>query len=138
MPLNLDYFYGNEADQFSFYRIPKTLFTDWHYQNISIESKVLYGLLLDRISLSVRSGWMDNEGRIFIYFTQEEAMAAMGCGKDKATKLFRELDQSGIGLIERCKQGQGRPARIYVKNFVLPSEPDQPPPDDLQTAENKQ
>lgn len=65
-------------------------------------------------------------------------MAAMGCGKDKATKLFRELDQSGIGLIERRKQGQGRPARIYVKNFVLPPEPDRPPPDDFQTADNKQ
>lgn len=138
MPLNLNYLYGNEAEQFSFYRIPKTLFTDQHYQNVSIEAKVLYGLLLDRISLSVRSGWMDDEGRIFIYFTQEEAMAAMGCGKDKATKLFRELDQTGIGLIERRKQGQGRPARIYVKNFVLPLEPDQAPPSVPQTAEKEE
>lgn len=138
MPLNLNYLYGNEAEQFSFYRIPKTLFTDQHYQSVSIEAKVLYGLLLDRISLSVRSGWMDDEGRIFIYFTQEDAMAAMGCGKDKATKLFRELDQSGIGLIERRKQGQGRPARIYVKNFVLPLEPDQAPSAVPQTAEKEQ
>lgn len=79
MPLNLNYLYGNEAEQFSFYRIPKTLFTDQHYQNVSIEAKVLYGLLLDRISLSVRSGWMDDEGRIFIYFTQEEAIIVMDC-----------------------------------------------------------
>lgn len=143
MPLKLDYFYGNEAEQFSFYRIPKNLFTDWHYQGVSIEAKVLYGLLLDRAGLSVRNGWMDDEQRIYIYFTQEEAMTAMGCGKDKATRLFRELDQGGIGLIERRKQGQGRPARIYVKNFILPLEPeppkpDQAPPDVPQTAEKKQ
>lgn len=65
-------------------------------------------------------------------------MAAMGCGKDKATKLFRELDQTGIGLIECRKQGQGRPARIYVKNFVLPLEPDQAPPSVPQTAEKEE
>ena len=72
-------------------------------------------------------------------------MNLMSCGKDKATKLFRELDKDGIGLIERKKQGQGRPTRIYVKNFILPSsEPSQPqppeqtPPPTPQTAENQQ
>lgn len=71
-------------------------------------------------------------------------MALMSCGKDKATRLFRELDQGGIGLIERKKQGQGRPTRIYVKNFTLPPEPgqsqqsDQTPPEGPQTAESQQ
>lgn len=123
--LNLDYYYGTEADQYSFYRIPKTLLTDPHYKSVSIEAKVLYSLLLNRMSLSIRNGWMDADRRVYIYFTQEDAMALMGCGKDKATRLFRELDQSGIGLIERKKQGQGRPTRIYVKNFTLPMEPGQ-------------
>ena len=127
--LNLDYYYGNEAEQFSFYRVPKTLLTDPRYKSVSIEAKVLYGLLLDRMGLSVRNGWMDRDRRIYIYFTQEDAMTLMNCGKDKATKLFRELDQGGIGLIERIKQGQGRPTRIYVKNFTLPPEPGQTPPD---------
>ena len=144
--LNLDYYYGTEAEQYSFYRIPKTLLTDPHYKKVSIEAKVLYGLLLDRMGLSVRNGWMDSERRIYIYFTQEDAMALMSCGKDKATKLFRELDQGGIGLIERKKQGQGRPTRIYVKNFTLPPEPGQTPPSPeltppstpLQTAEKPQ
>ena len=147
--LNLDYYYGNEAEQFSFYRVPKTLLTDPHYKSVSIEAKVLYGLLLDRMGLSVRNGWMDRDRRIYIYFTQEDAMTLMNCGKDKATKLFRELDQGGIGLIERKKQGQGRPTRIYVKNFTLPPEPGQTPPDwepappqepygNIQTAENQQ
>ncbi len=126
--LNLDYYYGTEAEQYSFYRVPKTLLTDHRYKGVSIEAKVLYGLLLDRMSLSVRNGWMDRDRRVYIYFTQEDAMALMSCGKDKATRLFRELDQGGIGLIERKKQGQGRPTRIYVKNFTLPPEPGQTSP----------
>ena len=142
--LNLDYYYGTEAEQYSFYRVPKTLLTDSRYKGVSIEAKVLYGLLLDRMSLSVRNGWMDKDRRVYIYFTQEDAMALMNCGKDKATRLFRELDQGGIGLIERKKQGQGRPTRIYVKNFTLPPEPGQPrqsdqtPPEGPQTAEDQQ
>ena len=142
--LNLDYYYGNEAEQYSFYRIPKALLTDPRYKSVSIEAKVLYGLLLDRMGLSVKNGWMDSDRRVYIYFTQEDAMALMSCGKDKATKLFRELDKDGIGLIERKKQGQGRPTRIYVKNFILPPDPGQPqpeqtpPPCGSQTAENQQ
>ena len=128
MPLDLDYYYGNEAEQYSFYRIPKVLLTDRRYRGVSVEAKVLYGLLLDRMSLSVRNGWLDSDGRVYIYFTQEDAMSLMSCGKDKATKLFRELDYSGIGLIERRKQGQGKPTRIYVKNFTLPPDPEQHQP----------
>ena len=104
--LNLDYYYGNEAEQYSFYRVPKTLLTDPRYKSVSIKAKVLYGLLLDRMGLSVRNGWMDRDRRIYIYFTQEDAMTLMNCGKDQATKLFRELDQGGIGLIELKQQGQ--------------------------------
>ena len=112
-----------------------------------MEAKVLYGLLLDRMSLSVRNGWMDKLRRIYIYFTQEDAMALMCCGKDKITRLFRELDQGGIGRSERKKQGQGRPTRIYVKNFTPSTESDQtpadlepaqPPADAPQTAEIEQ
>ena len=122
-PLNLDYYYGNEAEQYSFYRVPKTLLTDPRYKGVSIEAKVLYGLLLDRMGLSVKNGWMDSERRVYIYFTQEDAMQMMDCGHNKAVKLFADLEQTG--LIERKKQGQGRPTRIYVKNFILPSLPGQ-------------
>lgn len=121
MPLNLDYYYGSEAEQYSFYRIPKLLFTDRRYQPVSVEAKVLYGLLLDRMALSARNGWLDSAGRVFIYFTLEDAMEQLGCGHGKAVRLFAELDsEKGIGLIERKKQGQGKPTKIYVKNFVLP------------------
>lgn len=126
MPLHLDYFYGGEAEQYSFYRVPKVLFTNPYYKNVSVEAKVLYGLLLDRMALSVRNGWFDRDNWVFIYFTLEDAVELLGCGKDKAVKLFKELDQDGgIGLIERKKQGQGRPTKIYVKNFTLPQEPGQ-------------
>ena len=137
--LNLDYYYGTEADQYSFYRIPKTLLTDPRYKSVSIEAKVLYGLLLDRMSLSVKNNWMDIEKRIYIYFTLENVMCMMDCGHNKAVRLFAELDSTG--LIERVKQGQGRPMRIYVKNFILPPlpgpapEPEKPkPPEDGQTS----
>ena len=123
--LNLDYYYGNEAEQYSFYRIPKTLLTDPRYKSVSIEAKVLYGLLLDRMSLSVKNNWMDIEKRIYIYFTLENVMCMMDCGHNKAVRLFAELDSTG--LIERVKQGQGRPTRIYVKNFILPPLPDPAP-----------
>lgn len=125
MPLNLDYFYGNQAEQYSFYRIPKALFTDKRYKGVSVDAKVLYGLLLDRMSLSARNEWFDSDRKVYIYFTLEDAISLLGYGKDKAVKLFKELDvTSGIGLIERKKQGQGRPTRIYVKNFIIPDEPE--------------
>lgn len=124
MPLNLDYFYGGESEQYSFYRIPKVLFTAAHYRAVPVEAKVLYGLLLDRMALSARNSWLDEGRRVFIYFTLEDVMSMMGCGHNKAVRLFADLEQ--IGLIERRKQGQGRPTRIYVKNFILPTETEEP------------
>ena len=116
-----DYFYGAEADQFSFYRIPKVLFTEERFSSISAEAKVLYGLLLDRMSLSARNGWLDDEGRVYIIFSVEDIMTSMGCANQKAAKLLYELE-SKCSLIERKRQGLGKPNLIYVKNFVTPSE----------------
>ena len=116
-----DYFYGAEADQFSFYRIPKVLFTEERFSSISAEAKVLYGLLLDRMSLSARNGWLDEEGRVYIIFSVEDIMTSMGCANQKAAKLLYELE-SKCSLIERKRQGLGKPNLIYVKNFVTPSE----------------
>ena len=115
----LPYYYGPEGEQYSFYRIPKLLFTDSRFANLSTDAKLLYGLLLDRMSLSMRNGWHDDQGRIYIVFTLEDVTETLGYKTEKAIKLFRELDtQKGVGLIERVRQGQGRPALIYVKNFV--------------------
>jgi len=124
MSLELEYFYGKEAEQYSFYRIPKVLLTSPQYKSVSMEAKVLYGLMLDRMGLSVRNSWLDDKSRVFIYFTLEDSMETMGCGHNKAVKLFADLEH--IGLIERKKQGQGKPTKIYVKNFILPSDPEEP------------
>ena len=101
-----DYFYGAEAEQFSFYRIPKVLFTEERFRSVSAEAKVLYGLLLDRMSLSCKNGWLDKEGRVYIIFTIEEVMTALGCADQKAGKLLHELE-SKCRLIERKRQGLG-------------------------------
>ena len=111
-----DYFYGPQAEQFAFYRIPKALFTDPAFRSISTDAKVLYGLLLDRMSLSARNDWLDGAGRVYIIFTVEEVMDALCCADNKATRLLRELE--GVGLIERKRRGLGKPSFVYVKNFV--------------------
>lgn len=113
--VRLDYFHPNEAEQFTFYRIPKVLFTCERYRGLSADAKILYGLMLDRMGLSLRNGWIDGKGHVFIYFTLEDSLNFLHCGHGKAVRLFAELD--GIGLIERKKQGQGRPAKIFVMNF---------------------
>lgn len=116
---SFDYYYGDESTQFSFYRIPQQLITGKYFKHISVEAKLLYGLLLDRMGLSAKSGWYDKSGRVYIYYTLEEIQENLNCGHDKATKLLVELDtKTGCGLIKRVKQGQSRPTKIYVKRFI--------------------
>ena len=113
------YFRAYEAEQFSFYRIHKVLFTDEYFQDLSTDAKVLYGLMLDRMVLSKRNRWFDEEGRVYIIFTVEEVATYMNCGRVKGMKLLAELDmKKGIGLIERVKRGFGQSDIIYVKNFI--------------------
>lgn len=114
---DLPYFYGANAEQFAFYRIPKVFFTEPLLCGISIEAKLLYGLMLDRLSLSTRNDWVDADGRVYIYYTVENVMEDLNCGNKKAVKLLNELD-SEYGLIERKRQGLGKPTKIYVKNFA--------------------
>ena len=118
-PIPYGYYYGNEADQYTFYRLPKALFTNDRYKDLSDGAKILYGLMLDRMSLSIKNGWTDEQDRVYIIFTLEDATDQMNCKNDKGVKMFAELDTvKGVGLIERVKQGQGRPAIIYVRKFI--------------------
>lgn len=115
----LDYFYGQAGKLFSFYRIPKALFQEQRFQNLSTDAKTLYGILLDRMSLSMKNGWHDEQGRVYIIFTLDDVAETLGYKTEKAIKLFNELDtKKGVGLIERVRQGQGRASLIYVKNFA--------------------
>ncbi len=110
--IKFDYYYGKEADQFSFYRIPKLLFTDDHFKCLSNDAKLLYGLMLDRMSLSMKNGWKDKEDRTYIIYTVEQIAADLACGRDKAIKVSAELDsKKGIGLIEKMKRGLGKPGK---------------------------
>jgi len=117
--MTLDYFYGQAGELFSFYRIPKALFQEPRFQSLSTDAKTLYGILLDRMSLSVKNGWLDEQNRVFIIFTIEDVKRALCCADNKATKLLRELEK--FGLIERKRRGLGKPSLVYVKNFSAES-----------------
>ncbi|WP_315323965.1 DUF6017 domain-containing protein [Stomatobaculum longum] len=112
-----DYFYGAQAEQFSFYRVPKVLFTKEQFKQLSAEAKILYGIMLDKLDLSVKNKWVDEKGRVYIIYTIEQIMADMNCADQKATKLLDELEKK-CGLIERKRQGLGKPNLIFVKNFI--------------------
>ena len=120
-----DYYYGMQAEAYSFYRIPKILFTDPFFKKLSCEAKVLYGLMLDRMALSVKNKWFDEQDRVYIIFTIDDARELMGCCKQTAVNLLAELDTNkGIGLIEKKRLGLGKANIIYVKNFMLREESD--------------
>ncbi len=118
--IQFDYYRGMEAEQYTFYRIPKVLFTAECFKSLSCEAKVLYGLLLDRMSLSIKNRWFDEEDRVYIIFTVEDVMELLNCSRQKAIKNLAELDtEKGIGLIEKKRLGLGKPNVIYVKNFII-------------------
>jgi len=119
--MTFPFHYGQEADSYTFYRVPKILFTDPAFAKLSTEARLLYGLLLDRMQLSMKNGWMDEDGKVFIFFTVENVMEALACGNKKAGALLGELDdRKGIGLITRIRQGMGRPDKIYVHKCISP------------------
>ena len=113
--MTLDYFYGQAGELFSFFHIPKALFQEQRFQNLSTDAKILYGILLDRMSLSAKNGWRDEQGRVYIIYTVREVQESLCCAEHKAVKLLRELED--IDLVERKRRGLGRPSLIYVKDF---------------------
>lgn len=114
------YFQGMEGDMYQFYRIPKLLFTSEYFKNLSCEAKVLYGLMLDRMSLSIKNRWLDEEDRVYIFFSVEEIMEMLNCGRNKAVNCLKELDQeTGIGLIEKKRLGLGKANVIYSELPML-------------------
>lgn len=114
-----DYFTERDAIEYPFYRVPKALITDPQYRSVSTDAKLLYGLLLDRMDLSVKKRWLDEHGRVYLYYTIASIQADLCCCKEKACKLLRELEHTG--LIEKKRQGRGSPSRIYVKRFAKKS-----------------
>ncbi len=118
--VEFSYFYGQESEQFTFLRIPKVIFTEEPFINLSWEARIIYSLMLERVGLSQKNGWFDEENKVYIIYTLEEVQRVLSCGRDKGMKILAELDtDKGIGLIERVKQGFSEPNHIYVKNFVV-------------------
>lgn len=115
--LKFDYFYGVQSDQFSFYRIPRLLIKDPHFKGLSSDAKLLYGLMLDRMALSMKNHWLDNENRAYIIYSISNVMEDINCSKPTCVKIMKELDS--FGLIERKRKGLGKPDVIYVKNFAV-------------------
>ncbi len=115
--MNFDYFYGkDDAEQYAFYRIPKRLITGEEFQDVSTEAKLLYGLMLDRLQLSIKNQWLDEQSRVYIIYTIEDIMSDLHCGNQKAVKMLSELEKK-VGLIRRKRQGLGKPSLIYVMKF---------------------
>lgn len=113
--MNFNFLSADGIDKFTFYRMPKLLFVDDYFSSISCEAKVLYGLLLDRATLSKSNNWIDELGRVYVFFKQTEAMEMLNIKKNKVIAIFKELEE--IGLLIRKKQGQGKPTRLYVLDF---------------------
>ena len=118
--LKFDYYYGVQSEQFSFYRIPRLLIKDQHFKGLSSDAKLLYGLMLDRMALSMKNHWLDNENRAYIIYSIDNVMEDLNCSKPTCVKIMKEL--STFGLIERERKGLGKPDIIYVKNFVIQEE----------------
>ena len=116
MSIQFDYYYGREAEQFAFYQVPKFLFKNERFKKLSSDAKILYGIMLDRMSLSVKNRWFDEHNRVYIYYTTANIMEDLGCAKEKCSKVVAELKE--IGLIEKKRQGLGKPDKIFVKNFI--------------------
>lgn len=118
--LMLDYYYGSQADQYSFYRLPKALIKDRRFKDISSDSKLLYSILLDRMSLSLKNHWVDELNRVYIIYTLKEVMIEFECSERKASSLMAELKRGG--LIEKKRRGLGKADLVYVKNFIVPKD----------------
>lgn len=115
-----DYHYEEEAERYAFFRIPKALYTEPVFYKLSDGAKVLYGQLLDLMSLSRKNGWFDNEGRVYVKCSIKKIEEIMNCSHDKAVGLLKQLDiEEGVGLVEKVKRGQARGTLIYVKSFVV-------------------
>ena len=114
--MEFNYYYGSQADQCSFIRIPKVMLTEELFSGLSIPAKVLYGVPLDRMTLSRKNAWFDEDNRVFIIYQIGEIQEDLGFSKKKAMELLAELEK--FGLLEKKRRGHGLPNILYVKSFM--------------------
>jgi len=135
MNIKFSYYYGKEADQYSFFKIPKILYTDSIFKTLSSDAKVLYAILLDRMSLSMKNGWLDEENKVFIIFTIDEIEETMNIGRNKAINIMKEIQD--FGLIEKKRRGLGKPNIIYVKSFLVETKEENRTAEEEETSEDR-
>lgn len=114
--MKFQYFYGDKADQYSFIRIPKRLVTDKEFTSLTIQAKMLYGLLLDRMGIALKNKWIDRENRVYVIYPISEIQSDLNISKKKAIEWMAELEEKG--LVEKQARGSGMPSMIYLKNFA--------------------
>lgn len=115
--MKFDYYYGSQADQFSFIRIPKAMLTEKMFSSLSLQAKMLYGILLDRMGLSMKNGWFDSENKVYIIYQIAEIQEDLGFSKKKVIEYLAELES--FGLVEKKRRGLGLPSILYVKSFLV-------------------
>lgn len=118
--MNFAYYEKNQADQYSFIRIPKAMMTEEIFAPLSIQAKILYGFLLDKMSASVKNNWLDEENRAYVIYQIAEIMEDMNVSKKKAIASLNELVD--VGLVEKRLRGFGQPSILYVKKFEIVSD----------------
>ena len=94
--MTLDYFYGQSGELFAYFRIPKALFQDSRFRQLSTDARTLYGILLDRMSLSVKNNWLDEQGRVYIIYTVREVQESLCCAEHKAVKLISPMPSTAL------------------------------------------
>ena len=128
----LDYIYIDDVDFFQYIRVPKFLFSDDRLKNLSSNAKLIYGLLLDKTSLSKKNKWIDNDGRVYVRYEEENIAEELSCSVPTVRSALEKLDSSekGVGLIERKRVGQGQSDKIYVKSVIVNREQNEYSSDD--------
>ena len=111
-----DYFKLGEQEQYQFLQLPWMLIKDEQFKKLSDGAKILYSLLLNRTSLSAKNGWVDENDNIYIIFTIEQITEDLCCATEKATKIMKELKDTG--LLKTVRRGLGKPNLLYVMNFA--------------------
>lgn len=113
--MSFDNFNNQEIEPTRYIKIPKRFHTDIAYYDLSVDAIFLYGIMLDRENYAIKNNWLDEDGRRFIYMPIETVEDVLRCGRAKAVGVLKDLE--GFGLIEKKRQGLGKPTIIYVKKI---------------------
>lgn len=104
----------NIADQVAerFYRLPKVFFSNDLYKKMSNDAKIAYALLQDRLELSIKNDWFDEDGSIFFLFGNEQLGEILNCSKPTVIKIKKELQKCDL-LLEK-RMGLSKSNRLFL------------------------